>query len=82
MLFQEGINRKQRLRNKWLEAGDRNTRFFFHAIASARHHVNRIYAIVANGKLWEKKIDIEREVVYLFQKLHTGENRLRPCMFQ
>ena len=55
VLFQKEIKWKQRSRNTWLEAGDRNTKFF-HSIASARRRVNRVSAIVANGRLGEKNL--------------------------
>lgn len=47
-IVQEELRWKQRSRNKWLEAGDHNTKYF-HAIANARQRVNRITAIAARG---------------------------------
>lgn len=51
LIFQKEIKWKQRSRNKWLEAGDRNTKFF-HAIANSRRCLNRINVISA-GHLGE-----------------------------
>ena len=49
-------------------------------VASACHRVNRINSIIAMGRLWDKKVDIENEVVYFFQRLYTGFSSVRPWM--
>lgn len=58
IMFQEKLRRlirhdeikwKQCSRNKWLKEGDHNTSFF-HAAASARRRVNRIFAIESRGR--------------------------------
>ena len=79
LFFQDEIKWKQRSRIRQLEARDWNTKYF-HAIANARCHVNRINAISANGRVWEKREDIEREVVHFFQQLYTGDKRSRAQM--
>lgn len=55
-----------------MEAGDRNTNFS-HAITIARHCVNQITTIVANGRLWEKKVDIERDVYFFINYTQVRE---------
>ena len=79
LIFQEEISWKQRSRNKWLAAGDRNMRFF-HAVASTRRRVNRKNAIEVGGRLWEEKPDIENEIVHFFQTLYSSDYKLRPQM--
>ena len=80
LIFQEEIKWKQRSRIKWLKAGDRNTKFF-HAIATAYRHANRINVIEARARIWDKRQDIEREVVEFSQHLYLGDgHRSRPRM--
>ena len=62
LIFQEKIKWKQRSRIKWLRAGNGNMKFF-HAIATASHRVNRINVIEAKERIWDKRQDIEREIV-------------------
>lgn len=49
-------------------------------VASACHRVNRINSIIARGRLWDKKADIESEVVSFYQRLYTGVSSERPRM--
>ena len=79
LIFQEEIKWKQCSRIKWLKAGDGDTKFF-NAIATARRRANRINVIEARGRRWDKRQDIEREVVEFFQHLYTGDGRSRPRM--
>lgn len=78
-MLQKEIKWKQWSRNKWLEAGDYNTKFF-HATANARSRVKWINSIFARDKLWKNKEDNERKVVFFFQQLYKGDNHRRPRM--
>lgn len=46
-------------------------------------HLSRFYRITvlsARGRVWEKREDIEREIVHFFKKLYSSDNRSRPQM--
>lgn len=76
-VLQQEIKWKQRSRIKWLDEGDRNTKYF-HGIACARRHVNRITAIFAQDQIWESRQDIQYKMVSFFRNLNTREDKLRP----
>lgn len=75
--LQEEIKWKQRSKNKWLDEGDRNTKYF-HGATSARRHTNWITSIFSQDHLWENKQDIENEIVLFFKNLYKRENINRP----
>lgn len=62
-----------------MEAGDTNTKSF-HATTNARYQVNRINVIATRGGVWEKREDIQSEIVCLYQNLYPSEYRLQPQM--
>lgn len=77
MMLQEELKWKQRLRNKWLQVGDHNTKFS-RAIGGGRHCIIRINTIFSGGRVWESRDDIEREIIQFFRQLHAGVNWSRP----
>lgn len=57
---QEELKWKHRI--NWLEEGYRNIKFF-HGIVSVHKRFYQITTIMARCQVWDKKPDIEREVV-------------------
>ncbi|XP_010481107.1 PREDICTED: uncharacterized protein LOC104759943 [Camelina sativa] len=67
---------KTKSRIQWLQAGDRNTRFF-HAKTKQRRSYNRISAITdTHGKVWSDEKGISRVIIDYFHNLYrTDENQ-------
>ncbi|XP_059076532.1 uncharacterized protein LOC131875853 [Cryptomeria japonica] len=73
IISREEIFRRQRLRSLWLNAGDRNTRFFH--ITTLKHKVaNIIDRIISNGIKREDKIS--EDAVEFFDRLLKADSML------
>lgn len=76
MWMQEEAFWGQRARLKWLNDGDKNTKFF-HATTIQRRARNRIQRIKDNNGAWvEGKEEIFAEVIHHFQKVYQSDVQL------
>lgn len=64
-------------RAKWIEAGDKNTRFF-HTLANIRRRKNQLEQIIIDGAAIEKPNEIKDEAVNYFQNIFKEEFPHRP----
>ena len=72
--FLSGLSISQGTCIKWLQNGDRNTKFF-HACASQRNKRNNIKSIMdINGISYTQPGDVERAFVTYFQTILTTSN--------
>lgn len=74
-VIQEEIKGKQQSQDRWIDEGDKNTKYF-HVITSGHRRLNRIHAIESRGMIWEDKQDVERKIVNFFQNLYSTDNRI------
>jgi hypothetical protein len=74
ILEHEDMKWKQRAKQSWYRAGDRNTPFY-HAWASHRRKVNRIVKIRdEDGREWKKQPEIGTAFVRFFQQLFSAND--------
>ncbi|XP_055962333.1 uncharacterized protein LOC126687828 [Mercurialis annua] len=73
LLLKEDILWKQRSRADWLQAGDRNTKFF-HQKASNRKKNNNIHRLRDDSGVWQYGEDIKGVVVNYFHELFSSGN--------
>lgn len=76
---EEEIEWKQRSRYRWLNDGDKNTRFF-HGIALARRRSNRICYLWDGEERLEKREDIIHHIEDFFSTLYFKEVEERPLL--
>lgn len=74
---QKEISMKQKSRNEWLRAGDRNTPFF-HKTTSDRRRANRIKQIFIDGVLVTDKDSIVDHITNFYSNLFSEEFPHRP----
>ncbi|TXG66528.1 hypothetical protein EZV62_007803 [Acer yangbiense] len=74
LMDSEELYWKQRSRAEWLEAGDRNSKFF-HARATARHKKNSIHRLQnREGRLEDSEAGMARVIQEFFQSLFQSAN--------
>ncbi|KAH9681142.1 reverse transcriptase domain-containing protein [Citrus sinensis] len=72
ILFNEEIYWRHRARADWLQASDRNTKFF-HSKATARKRKNKIWGVEDKNGVWTEDGEaVEREFCNYFQQLLTS----------
>ena len=72
ILLEEEIYWRHRARVDWLQAGDKNTKFF-HSKATTRKRKNRIWGVENKEGSWTKDGEaVEREFCDYFQQLFTS----------
>ncbi|KAL0293787.1 UNVERIFIED_CONTAM: hypothetical protein Scaly_2575800 [Sesamum calycinum] len=77
LITQEEVFWKQRSKDLWLKAGDRNSSFF-HAKANRRHHINLIQRLKKDDGSWgETKEEVQQIIVEYFENMFTS-NRPHP----
>lgn len=74
---QKEISMKQKSRNEWLKAGDRNTHFF-HKTAPDRRRANQIKQLFIDGVLVSEKEPIVDHITSFYSNLFTEEIPQRP----
>lgn len=68
---------KQRSRCRWLDEGDKNTRFFREMISS-RRRANRISSLVAGDIRLESKDELVQHIQNYFISLHSKDQWNKP----
>lgn len=73
VIHQEELTWHQRSRAKWLQDGDRNTRYY-HVKATKRKRRNRIHMLRNNDGIWiEDEKQLKSLVIDFFKRLFCGE---------
>lgn len=70
----EDLRWKQRAKQHWYKAGDRNTHFF-HAWANQRRRLNTIRSIAdAEGRIWRRKKEVSKAFIDYYSNLFSSQN--------
>ena len=76
---------KQKSRNQWLEAGDRNTKYFYNAI-KGRRNINRIFVLsMPMGTLTSNETETKAAIIRYFEAMlgtntpncHPGKDKMQ-----
>ncbi|XP_021899093.1 uncharacterized protein LOC110815570 [Carica papaya] len=73
----EAISRRQKVREKWLKEGDRNT-WYFHCMANSHQNNNYVEELWCNGEVVSGNENMRKMTSLFFQQLYKEEEQRRP----
>lgn len=77
LLVMKEIEWEQKARIRWIQEGDRNTRFF-HVMARHPKKINCVHEMTIGGQIVKENKDLRRESSGHFKNLYTADAVWRP----